>query len=161
MTWTILQGDALEVLRGLPRSSIHCIVTSPPYWNMLATSRGGVESTQKQRKKQGLDTVYSADARDLGNIADYDDYVATLAKVFADLNPVLADKAYLVIILQNCRPKDGIMKPLAWRPSPLIELAGCRDVRIDNITIRRSPVGPCGPRTPKDQRPVSCMGWLC
>ncbi len=89
-------------------------ITSPPYWNMLATSRGGVDSTQKQRKKQGLDTVYGADSRDLGNIVEYDNYVATLAKVFADLHPVLAEKANIVIVLQNCRPKDGIMKPLAW-----------------------------------------------
>jgi len=93
---------------------VNLCITSPPYWNMLATSRGGVDSTQKQRKKQGLDTVYSADSRDLGNIPQYDDYVTSLAKVFADLNPVLADKAYIVIVLQNCRPKDGIMKPLVW-----------------------------------------------
>ncbi len=94
--------------------SVNLCITSPPYWNILGTSRGGVESMQKQRKKQGLDTVYSADARDLGNIAEYKDYVATLVKIFADLNPLLAEKAYIVIVLQNCRPKDGIMKPLAW-----------------------------------------------
>lgn len=93
---------------------VNLCITSPPYWNMLATSRGGVESTQKQRKKEGLDTVYSTDARDLGNILEYDDYVATLSKIFTDLGSILAEKAYLVIVLQNCRPKDGIMKPLAW-----------------------------------------------
>ena len=27
---TILQGDAREVLRGLPDGSVHCVVTSPP-----------------------------------------------------------------------------------------------------------------------------------
>ncbi len=32
MSWRIHQGDALSVLRGLPSESVHCIVTSPPYW---------------------------------------------------------------------------------------------------------------------------------
>lgn len=32
MTVTILKGDCREVLRGLPAGSVHCVVTSPPYW---------------------------------------------------------------------------------------------------------------------------------
>ena len=32
MTITILTGDCREVLRGLPAESVHCVVTSPPYW---------------------------------------------------------------------------------------------------------------------------------
>src|SRR3990170_1131495 len=31
---TILQGDAREGLRGLPVGSVHCVVTSPPYWSL-------------------------------------------------------------------------------------------------------------------------------
>ena len=31
---TIYQGDALEVLRGLPSESVHCCITSPPYWGL-------------------------------------------------------------------------------------------------------------------------------
>ena len=31
----ILQGDSLEVLKTLPSDSVHCIVTSPPYWGGL------------------------------------------------------------------------------------------------------------------------------
>lgn len=34
MTYTLHQGDALTVLRTLPESSVHCVVTSPPYWRM-------------------------------------------------------------------------------------------------------------------------------
>lgn len=34
MTATLLQGDALQVLRTLPAASVHCVVTSPPYWTM-------------------------------------------------------------------------------------------------------------------------------
>ncbi len=31
---TILIGDALDRLRQLPDESVHCIVTSPPYWGL-------------------------------------------------------------------------------------------------------------------------------
>lgn len=31
---TIIQGNALAVLRDLPAESAHCIVTSPPYWGL-------------------------------------------------------------------------------------------------------------------------------
>lgn len=32
--WRIIQGDALEVLRTLEDESVHCCVTSPPYWGL-------------------------------------------------------------------------------------------------------------------------------
>ncbi len=31
---TIFEGDALAVLRRLPTASVHCVVTSPPYWGL-------------------------------------------------------------------------------------------------------------------------------
>jgi len=34
MSVRILQGDALDVLKDLPDQSVHCIVTSPPYWGL-------------------------------------------------------------------------------------------------------------------------------
>ncbi len=34
MTVQILQGDCLEIMRGLPADSIDCCVTSPPYWQL-------------------------------------------------------------------------------------------------------------------------------
>ena len=34
MTVTILQGDALEVLKGMDAESVDCVVTSPPYWGL-------------------------------------------------------------------------------------------------------------------------------
>lgn len=42
---TLYQGDALTVLRTLPDASVHCCVTSPPYWGLrdygTATWEGG------------------------------------------------------------------------------------------------------------------------
>lgn len=31
---TVLHGDALAKLKELPDKSVHCCVTSPPYWNL-------------------------------------------------------------------------------------------------------------------------------
>lgn len=31
---TILQGDCIDQLRTLPDESVHCCVTSPPYWGL-------------------------------------------------------------------------------------------------------------------------------
>lgn len=33
-TWDLLTGDAREVVRTLPTSSVHCVVTSPPYFGL-------------------------------------------------------------------------------------------------------------------------------
>jgi DNA modification methylase len=34
MTVKILVGDCLEMMRGMPDESVHCVVTSPPYWGL-------------------------------------------------------------------------------------------------------------------------------
>src|SRR5712664_2753171 len=34
MTVQILKGDCRDVLRTLPDESVHCVVTSPPYWGL-------------------------------------------------------------------------------------------------------------------------------
>ena len=34
MSWKILEGDALTVLKTMGDQSINCVVTSPPYWGL-------------------------------------------------------------------------------------------------------------------------------
>lgn len=41
MTVTIKVGDALEQLATLPDESVHCVVTSPPYWGLRDYGMGG------------------------------------------------------------------------------------------------------------------------
>lgn len=31
---SLIQGDALTVLKSLPSNSVHCVITSPPYWGL-------------------------------------------------------------------------------------------------------------------------------
>lgn len=51
MTATILVGDVRERLRDLPDASVHCVVTSPPYWGLRdygVDGQIGLEETPEQ-----------------------------------------------------------------------------------------------------------------
>jgi DNA modification methylase len=67
VTVRILVGDALKQLRTLPSESVHCVVTSPPYWGLRDY---GVEGQ-------------------LGLEKDPRDYIAALVAVFAQVRRVL------------------------------------------------------------------------
>ena len=97
---------------GLPRFDF--IITSPPYWDMLRKSRGGVHSTHKKRADRGLDTDYGEDSADLGALREYEDFVAQLGLVFEGCAQLLQPKQYMVIVAQNVRVPDGYVRPLAW-----------------------------------------------
>ncbi|MBU0609022.1 MAG: hypothetical protein KKI08_14140 [Armatimonadetes bacterium] len=90
------------------------IITSPPYFNILRKSRGGVVSAAKKRARAGLNTHYGDDRRDLGNIACYEDFIEELGTVFDGLAALLKPKRYLVVVVQNLRDTDGEVRPLAW-----------------------------------------------
>ena len=70
---TIYNGDALRVLRTLPDASVHCCVTSPPYWGLRdygADGQIGLEDTPEE-------------------------YVARLVAVFDEVRRVLRDDGTL------------------------------------------------------------------
>lgn len=48
MSYSILRGDVIDRLRELPGESVHCVVTSPPYWGLRdygMAGQIGLEST--------------------------------------------------------------------------------------------------------------------
>lgn len=97
---------------GLPRFDF--VMTSPPYWNMLRTSRGGVLSTHKRRAQDGLDTDYGAAGGNLEAVTDYDEFIEALGAVFDGCARLLRPGKYLVIVAQNVRVPEGHVRPLAW-----------------------------------------------
>lgn len=105
----LVQGDARNLDEMNLPSSDYCI-TSPPYWNMLLQK--GFE-TQQKRKLDRLDVHYSDDARDLGNISEYEDFLNELEQIYRKVFTSLKPGGYLTIIVKNIKKKDR-MYPLAW-----------------------------------------------
>jgi DNA modification methylase len=68
-TCRIIEGDALAVLKTLPSESIHCCVTSPPYWGLRDYGHDG---------QIGLESTPEA-------------YVARMVEVFREVRRVLRD----------------------------------------------------------------------
>ncbi len=73
MTFNIHAGDVLTVLADIPSESVHCVVTSPPYWGLRdygVDGQIGLESTP-------------------------DEYVARMVAVFREVRRVLRDDGTL------------------------------------------------------------------
>lgn len=96
-------------------------ITSPPYWNILETSRGGVRSTHKKRIENGLDEKYSENPNDIGNLSNYEDYLKEMNSIFNIVFELLKPKGYIIIIVQNVRPRGGLMIPIAWDLANLLK----------------------------------------
>ena len=113
----IIEGDAATALRTLTTGSVHCVVTSPPYWGLrdygTATWVGGksghghtgsvarvVSGGQgKQYSNVGSTRVYSGNClcgarrtdAQLGLEATPEEYVGSLVAVFREVRRVLRD----------------------------------------------------------------------
>ncbi|RPI91209.1 MAG: site-specific DNA-methyltransferase [Chloroflexi bacterium] len=121
----IINGDAAQVTSyqftnsqstnsqttNSPFPIIDYVLTSPPYWDMLHAK--GAETQKKRRTAAELDVHYSDDPNDLGNIRDYEEFLAKLVNIYKGLKPLLCQKAYLTIIVKNVK-KGGKIYPLAW-----------------------------------------------
>lgn len=73
VTWRLLAGDVRARLAELPEASVHCVVTSPPYWGL---------------RDYGV-------AGQLGLEATPNEYVATMVDVFRAVRRVLRDDGTL------------------------------------------------------------------
>ncbi|NLO06794.1 MAG: site-specific DNA-methyltransferase [candidate division WS1 bacterium] len=123
----VVRGDARDVadralwddVADLPRGEaglpqFDFIMTSPPYWDMLRKSRGGVHSTHKQRAEEGLHTDYGDVEGNLGRVEDYDAFIEELGGIFASCGSLLRNRRYMVVVVQNVRVPEGYVRPLAW-----------------------------------------------
>jgi DNA modification methylase len=106
----IINGDATRATDyQLP--VIDYVLTSPPYWDMLHAK--GAQTQKKRRTSAALDVFYSDDPNDVGNMHDYEEFLETLVGIYAGLQPLLKERAYLTIIVKNVK-KGGKIYPLAW-----------------------------------------------
>ncbi len=139
LTTQVINGDAAEFSNLVSKFEIppiDYVITSPPYWDMLHAK--GAETQNHRRQDENLDVVYSDDPDDLGNISDYDEFLARLTSIYIGLKPFLKPKAYLTIIVKNVK-KGGKIYPLAWDLGKLLdESYTLKDERIwcqDNIRL--------------------------
>jgi DNA modification methylase len=106
----VVTGDAVRAADySLPPADY--VLTSPPYWDMLHAK--GAATQKRRRTAVEMDVFYSDDPDDLGNLHDYEDFLAKLVAIYAGMKPVLKEKAYLTIIVKNVK-KGGRIYPLAW-----------------------------------------------
>lgn len=108
-TFKIIQSDARQIPElGFPEISYAC--TSPPYWDML--NMKGAEN-QARRIEQGLQTNYSTDVNDIGNIADYSRFLTELTDVYLKMFQVMRPGSYFTFVVKNIK-KQGLAYPFAW-----------------------------------------------
>jgi len=99
----ILQGDAREVLATLEQDSVDFVVTSPPYWNILHKED---HKANQERKSQNLDTRYSNNDRDLGNVHDYDSFLQEVAAILGQCGRCLRPRKYMAVVVSDFREKS-------------------------------------------------------
>jgi DNA modification methylase len=105
---TILQGDALEQLKGIKSETVDCVITSPPYWGLRDY---GVEGQ-------------------LGLEQTPEEYVANLVKVVREVKRVLKQDGVMFLNLGdsyagkqvNLKPKNLVGIP--WRVAFALQANG-------------------------------------
>jgi len=97
---TIIQGDALEILKTFPDEFVDCCITSPPYWGLRdygVNGQFGLEKTPEE-------------------------YVAKMVKVFREVKRILKKKGTLWLNLGDSYAGSG--QGWGQRPETLTKLQG-------------------------------------
>jgi len=99
----IICGDSLKKISEIKGKIDYC-VTSPPYHNILRHNGGGLREAKNKDVRNGARLgveYYSNDKRDLGNQAEYKDFLRLLKEVMAEVYKKLREKKYCSIIISD------------------------------------------------------------
>ncbi len=108
----VIQGNSQRLQGIFSKNNLQEIdfcITSPPYWNQLKRSN----LRQRERKEKGLDTVYSNDPEDIGNINSYREFLDAQKQIFDEVYKVTKPGGYLVVVTNNVF-SEGRLYPLAF-----------------------------------------------
>ena len=102
-----INGDSCIELKKIETNSYDFVVTSPPYWGILAKQD---QKVKKNRVANNLDTKYSEDDRDLGNVEDYQQFLDILVKnIFMECARIVASEKYMAIVVSDFRDKSNFI----------------------------------------------------
>lgn len=93
----LIQADARQLSNHVKPKSVDLCITSPPYWNILNQRR---TADYKEIRHYG-----NRDA-DLGVIADYEQFLDELGRVFEQVFETLRPGAYCAIVVMDLRKKN-------------------------------------------------------
>jgi DNA modification methylase len=93
----IYNTDSRKISQFLGKDSVDLVITSPPYWDIL---------NQKRTADGKIIRNYSSDKEDLGNIANYEDFLSDLKDVYSEVYSVLKPGSRCVSIVMDIRKKD-------------------------------------------------------
>ena len=110
----VYTGDARNLLDFVDAGTVDFAVTSPPYWDILARKRG----------VDGKPTRNYADLEgNLGAIADYNEFLDELSRIYGLVYQTLRPGAYFCVVVMDVRKKDRLY-PLHSDLAARMEQAG-------------------------------------
>jgi len=110
-THRLIQGDARHV-SWIKDESVHLVVTSPPYWTLKR---------------------YNGSPDQLGHVADYDTFLAELAKVWKEMYRILVPGGRLVCVVGDvCLSRRNFGRHVVFPLHSDIAVI-CRKIGFDNL----------------------------
>lgn len=115
----IYMGDCLEVMRGWPERSVHCCITSPPYWCLRVYGWGGDGSCRTSKgaihdwpdpppPTRIMDCKQcGAHAPTFGWEPTIDEFIASCVEVFREVRRVLRDDGTLWLNMGDSYSSGG------------------------------------------------------
>jgi DNA modification methylase len=97
LTPDVHNKDSRTISKVLEEQSVDLVVTSPPYWDIL---------NQKRTADGKIIRNYSSDTEDLGNIPDYEEFLADLKNVYTEVYKVMKPGARCIAVVMDIRKKD-------------------------------------------------------
>lgn len=102
----IMAGDSRKLVCELDDDSVDFVVTSPPYWNILHKED---HKAKQERIANDLDTRYSDNALDIGNINDYEKFLVEVASIIGACRRPLRTSKYMAVIVSDFRDKSRLI----------------------------------------------------
>ena len=121
-TWALYQGDCIEVMRGLPASSVDYSIFSPPFSSLY---------------------TYSNSPRDLGNCRDDAEFFSHFAFVIEELRRLIRPGrlvSFHCMLLPTSKVRDGVIGLKDFRGDLIRAFAAQGFIHHSEVVIWKDPV---------------------